>query len=329
MVSDAQKQVENLSDDVIKGLKIDDLGEKANELKNNVQSKMTGFAMPAVPSFNFENDGTKAGKEFMESDTIISKFVFIFLLFIVFILLLKVFSKILLKFLTPSKNPILLDGLLDGRKPMTISVNPNSKDSIPIYRSKNEIQGVEFTWNYWLFIDDVFYGSEKMKHVFHKGERQFSTNTGEFNGINYPNNAPGVYLAEGIQDSNKLYVFFNTYNNVLEHIIIEDIPIEKWLCVTMRCQNQTIDVYINGVLTKRHILSGVPKQNYSDVHISQNGGFGGYLSSLRYFNYAINTNKIMEINRKGPNLKMIGGNIKVFPPYLRTKWFYTENKEYS
>ena len=61
----------------------------------------------------------------------------------------------------------------------------------------------------------------------------------------------------------------------------------------MRCQNQTIDVYINGVLTKRHILSGVPKQNYSDVHISQNGGFGGYLSSLRYFNYAINTNKII------------------------------------
>ena len=32
-------------------------------------------------------------------------------------------------------------------------------------------------------------------------------------------------------------------------------PINKWINLTFRLQNKSVDVYVNGLLTKRHELS--------------------------------------------------------------------------
>ena len=77
--------------------------------------------------------------------------------------------------------------------------------------------------------------------------------------------------------------FKKASDNIKEEVIIEDIPLNKRLNVIIRmsAQNQ-LDVYINGALVKRHIMSGVPKQNYGNVYESMNGGFYGYTSELQY-----------------------------------------------
>ena len=36
----------------------------------------------------------------------------------------------------------------------------------------------------------------------------------------------------------------------------------------IRCENRTLDAYINGTIVKRHILTGVPRQNYGNVYVS-------------------------------------------------------------
>ena len=323
--SATMENVENLSDSAAKGLKFESIGDAKNKIASGFENFKSGFKLPdAVTGSSFVG----ATKSFMNSNSLISRFVFILLLLIVSILVLRLLIILLTNLLTPSKSPILLNGMTDARKPMTINVDPNMKMSKPIYRSTNENQGVEFSWNLWVFIDDIYYESDHYRHIFHKGDQNFTASIDEQNGISHPNNAPGMYLAPGQEHGNRFVILFNTYEEILERVEVDDIPIEKWICVTIRCQNKTIDVYINGVLTKRHTLKGAPKQNYGNVYITQNRGFGGYLSELRYFNYAINYNKIKEIKDKGPNLNMIGGGIKNFPPYLRTQWFYT-NKEYS
>jgi len=106
---------------------------------------------------------------------------------------------------------------------------------------------------------------------------------------------------------------------------VEDIPLNKWVNVIIRAsaQNQ-LDVYINGALVKRHILSGVPKQNYGDVYASMNGGFSGYTSDLRYFNTAIGMNKIQSIVDSGPDMTMKGAGLtKSKPHYLSTRWYFS------
>jgi hypothetical protein len=116
----------------------------------------------------------------------------------------------------------------------------------------------------------------------------------------------------------------NTFNVINEEIIIPDIPLNKWVNVIIRCQNTTLDVYVNGTITRSVNLVGVPKQNYGDVYLGMNGGFAGNISNLWYYNYALGTAAIQRIAEEGPNTKMIGSNgmnDKMFN-YLSLRWFF-------
>ena len=141
--------------------------------------------------------------------------------------------------------------------------------------------------------------------------------------MNQPNNAPGLYIAP---NTNALVVVMNTFNDIEERVTIDDIPLNKWICVQIRVENHQLDTYINGKLTKRLIMKGVPKQNYGNVHVGMNGGFSGYLSDLRYFNYGLGTSEIQSIVDSGPNLKMVGQTMtESVPKYLSLRWFFAGN----
>ena len=112
----------------------------------------------------------------------------------------------------------------------------------------------------------------------------------------------------------------------IEKIFIDGLPIKKWVNVIIRVNSQNIvDVYINGTLTKRHKLSNIIKQNYENININMNGGFDGFMSNLKYYNYSIGTFEIDSIVTSGPNLKMSdGSSIKTSKPYyLANDWFYS------
>ena len=98
---------------------------------------------------------------------------------------------------------------------------------------------------------------------------------------------------------------------------------QKWINVIIRAQNKTLDVYVNGVLTKRKNYDRIIKQNYGNVYVgSQSNGANGYISSLRYFNHAIGNSTIQDIVHSGPNLKMDGKEYEdTQPPYLAMRWY--------
>lgn len=260
-------------------------------------------------------------KEFLESNSIVAKFAFLILVLILFIMALRLGSSILSWIFTPSPDPILINGMIDAKQMMRIAQDPSIKGAIPIMRSKNDRDGLVFTWSVWIFIDDLTYRENEYRHIFHKGNDDVNVTTVPV-GMNKPNNAPGLYIAPG---TNNLVVMMNTFNKIDEEIVIQDIPINKWINVIIRVDEQhKLDAYINGRLVKRHILNSVPKQNYGDVYVSLNGGFSGYTSSLRYFNTALGTNQIQSIVDAGPNLKMIGSDMKnSMPRYLSLRWFFS------
>ena len=209
--------------------------------------------------------------------------------------------------------------MVNGKNMMVIPQDPNSNGSIPLVRSDNQEKGIEFTYSVWLFIDDLVYQQGKFRHIFNKGNDNINY-TQQPIGMNQPNNAPGLYIAP---NTNALVVVMNTFNDIEERVTIDDIPINKWVCVQLRVENHNLDTYINGKLTKRLIMKGVPKQNYGDVFVAMNGGFSGYISDLRYFNSKLGTAKIQSIVNQGPNLQMSGDMIKNSKPrYLSMRWFF-------
>ena len=69
-------------------------------------------------------------------------------------------------------------------------------------------------------------------------------------------------------------------------------------------------------------MSGIAKQNYGSTNVCLGGGFPGYRSDLRYFNYAIGTAEIDYIIENGPNLNAKGSDIGATKPYyLANRWF--------
>ena len=275
-------------------------------------------------------EGAAKAKEFFSSNSIVAKFAFLIFVIMMFILLLRLGTYIIALILEPSPDPILIDGMIDAKNGMIIPQDPSVKGNVPILRSKNDVTGMEFTWSTWIFVEESSFGSNNEKgnfmHIFSKGNGSKGAN-----GVIQPNNAPGVYMSDA---TNEIMIVMNTFDkptntDLDETITIDNIPLNKWINIMVRVSKQRqLDVYINGSLVKRHMYKGVPRQNYGDVLVAQNGGFSGYISELRYFNTGLGTTKIQEIVDKGPNLKMTTESteqslVKARPHYLSTRWYFS------
>ena len=277
---------------------------------------------------------TPQSQSFSDSNGLVTRFSFLFMIVVAFIILLRVGISLVTQFFKPTDSPLLIDGMVDAKQKRTITQDPSQPGSITIGRSDNAVDGIEFSWSVWIYINNLDYNNTQYRHIFHKGnvdltKKYPNDKTGNV-GMNYPNNAPGLYLAPGASaGSNKLVVMMNTFDMINEEIDIPNIPVNKWINVILRCRNTFLDVYVNGTITRSIDLSGVPKQNYGDVFVALNGGFDGYISNLQYYNYALGTSVINKVIAKGPNLNMVASdnsaglttkNVK----YLATRWFVDE-----
>jgi hypothetical protein len=274
--------------------------------------------MSSNNTFNsFSSNSTSSGiNGFLESNSLVAKFAFLLLVIFCFVILLRVGISVMAYFFKPTESPHLIDGMVDATQMIVFEQDPSSNGGTTIYRSVNATDGIEFTWSTWLFIDNLQTNSGIYKHVFSKGNSNLQEN-----GLIFPNNAPGLYIAP---NTNALVVMMNTFNVINEEVVIPDIPLNKWLNVIIRCQNTTMDVYINGTIARSIDLVGVPKQNYGDVYVAMNGGFAGSISNLWYYNYALGTSAIQKIANDGPNTTMIGGNgmNDKNSNYLSLRWFF-------
>ena len=262
------------------------------------------------------NKGNSGSNDFLASNSLVSKFAFLLLVIFGFIVLLRVGMTVVTWLFKPNESPHLIDGMVDATQMIVFAQDPSSNGAKTIYRSVNANDGIEFTWSVWIYINNLQYLEGQYRHVFYKGNSNLDQN-----GLNFPNNAPGLYIAP---NTNALIVMMNTYNSINEEVMIPDIPLNKWVNVIIRCQNTTMDVYINGTITRSVNLMGVPKQNYGDVYVGMNGGFDGNISNLWYYNYALGTSEIQSLSKTGPNTKVVGNNglgINT-PDYLSLRWYF-------
>lgn len=261
--------------------------------------------------------------DFINSNSYIARVSFILFLVFIAILLIQIITEFITWFYRTGDSPHLFDGMIDGTHTMVIPQDPKLKNSVTIDRSLNARDGIEFTWSVWLFVKDSPPPSYH-RHIFHKGNPDIQPN-----GMASPNNAPGLYLSK---DTNNLVVVMSTFDNIGENIIIEDIPLNKWLNVIIRLRQNIIDVYINGTATKSIELNGVPKQNYGDVYVALNNGFEGFISNLWYFNYALSASEIYSLVNTGPNTKTADGSgiSNTDSKYLSLRWyFFGQGNQYN
>jgi len=216
-------------------------------------------------------------------------------------------------------------------KSITIPQNPNIRGNQYVSPSDNERSGIEFSYTFYLNVNPSAFRQEYgLCHIFHKG---YSSQ--------FPLLAPGVYMRS---DTNTLRVYMNSYKTWNNFIEVENIPIGKWVHIALVVSENSLEIYINGNLTKKMSFEGfAPYQNYQDIQcfsqrritmkksmissIDENGFdvFGamkGQISRLNYFSYALCYAEIQKLMNEGPSSKLDSalatGNI---PPYLNDTWW--------
>lgn len=315
----------------------DNVAEKVKDVKNNVSSDTKVVSLSSASLML---------KSFTDSNTAITKFVFIVLVFLLFIVLFNFGIQLIQRWIGNNPDPIIIDGMVLSNNTKIVSSNPNVEKSVPILRSVNEDYGLEFTWNVWFYVDKINKDAASYQRIFSKGNNETNTtgvNALLKNNINKKivNASPGLFITQ--QDNStilpsressrttpsnvNLFFVLNTFKNkesveeYAETITVRNIPIKKWVCVTMRVEHKTADIYINGVLTQRKTFNNLPRQNYYDTVVGDSDGFTGFISSLRYYGRALNYEEIQNVFGKGPNLTSIDTSIGNVMDYLSLNWY--------
>jgi hypothetical protein len=292
----------------------------SNSFTNRMSSRISntvGRVRDSIHNFSesikdkFED---KTGIEIPDADddsiiwTIIRTIIFILL----FIVILWIVEYLYVNYETGIINsPMLLNGTKNAKQGLVISQNPKNTNYIPITPSEGA-DGVEFSYSFWMEINDFTYKSGQWKHVFHKG-----------NSSSYPNRAPGVWIHP---NSNAIRIYMNTQDQILEYVDIDNIPTRKWLHVVIVLRNKILDVYVNGYLKVRKELSSIPRQNNGDFWLNMFGGFEGFLSNIQYFNSAVSFNTIQNLLSSGPSSVSCMDNGDT-PPYLDNSWWFTNKSK--
>ena len=100
--------------------------ETVEKISSNIQNPISQMAEAASDLVEpkpqgifsqFRNNKIVSGsKDFLESNSLVAKIVFILLVLILFIYLLRIMIIILHNLFGPVKNPILIDGIINGKK---------------------------------------------------------------------------------------------------------------------------------------------------------------------------------------------------------------------
>jgi hypothetical protein len=284
-----------------------------NGALTNITGSLTNMKNSISNMFGQFSQGLSASPQFLQSNTIVAKLGFLILVIITFLVLLILGVMLITYYTQPAKDPYLIHGMISGNTPMTISQDPNSVNGIPILKSNNESHGLEFTWSFWIYIDNLPDKSIGLQSIFCKGDGTV-------------NNGPGVYLGPDLSDG-VLHIKIDTVlaNDTNNTIDIKNLPLRNWAHVAIRCEQTTLDVYINGTIATRLMLNNLPKQNYNDLLIAPNNGFSGKLSNLRYYSHALNIFEINYIVLGGPNMALINTTkSNAGSTYLSRNWYSTQ-----
>jgi hypothetical protein len=290
------------------------------ETKNSVNQSMDQFS---------STNAVDAGKEFLQSNSLIAKFGFIILVLFGFLFLFRIGMILISSLMSPVSSPYLVKGLISGTE--AVRVQQDSRTSNPVVNySENQSAGLEFTYSVWIILNSSN-NDGKYSHIFNKGI--VDGNTIATTGVNGLSNAPGLYVKGNSDGTNTLRVYMDTFSKTGPISNIDDqrttmdisgIPYNKWVNVMIRAQNRILDIYVNGVLTQHKDLGYVPKQNFGDVYVCQNGGFSGKLSDLRYYAKALNVFEINGVVGWGPNLSTspsASGQSNTDASYLSYMWY--------
>jgi hypothetical protein len=187
-------------------------------------------------------------------------------------------------------------------------------------------EGGEYTLNGWIYINDYSVNRGRNKHVFSIGGSSFLTLAvylGPYkNSLNVrvhtkigaagavvtaPASPSPMDAGDDLSTTNLNNIFQQLQQDTSlisasRPCDIPNVDMQKWVQVTVVLNNKTCDVYMDGKLARSCILPTFFKVDRSNMtlRVAEYGGFGGFVSNVSAYNYALNPEQIWSLYMSGP-----------------------------
>jgi hypothetical protein len=179
-------------------------------------------------------------------------------------------------------------------------------------------EGGEASFNTWIYINNYATRSGYNKHVLSFGGDNFTTCVvylGPYKNklsVRVQTKAPSSTTASDVNltDSalygpNGLFMRNITDSSLLDANTpcdITSVELQKWVQLSVILNNKTCDVYLDGKLTRSCILPSFYRVDNVNkkVLLCNKGGFGGFVSNVSVYNYALNPEQIWKLYMNGP-----------------------------
>jgi len=226
-------------------------------------------------------------------------------------------------YLYPSDDPTytqFLKGEADARGPVRMD-----KSRVPAIYT-----GGEFTFSFWVYIDDWNYRASASKFLFAiSPELLTSTSVSPLVGVLAPlknsliiraseidhktlpapgsatgSAAPDITTESNLQNLLEQKTSMSMFESTIETTPcdIKEIALQRWTCVTIVSSGRVLDVYMDGKLTRSCVLKNVldVPRGQLKLRLGENGGFGGRYSSVQMWNQQLTPDLIYGIYQMGP-----------------------------
>jgi hypothetical protein len=222
---------------------------------------------------------------------------------------------------------LLLDGEAVARSPVKLS-----KDSIPSIST-----GTDFTLSMWFYIDDYNYRAAQSKFLFALGPALLGDNTRNIlvatlapttndlmiranaRATSATSPAPGslpaatgaatpditneLSLRNLMSQQTSMAMFQSTAGtDALTPCDIREVPLQRWANLTVVVSGRTMDVYLDGKLTRSCVLDSVvhvPRGKLT-LRMGDYNGFGGRVSYVQMWASQLTPDAIYGIYQMGP-----------------------------
>ena len=211
-------------------------------------------------------------------------------------------------------NPNTLQGMTSGQTASRIqasSLPTNGSSAAP----------TNFTYSIWFYVNDWNYRYGKPKVIFGRMGSKSSSGGGDVNGVEGKDPCPAVVLGA---IENNVGISLSCYpgqdtspsspggKTVVHTCNVANVPIQRWVNLLISVYGRTLDVYLDGKLTRTCLLPGIASvSQYSPIFVTPAGGFDGSTSKLQYWPQSYNPQQAWNVYTLGPKSGLFTGNYEV------------------
>jgi len=206
---------------------------------------------------------------------------------------------------------------------LNVQTDANAPGGVPLPRNKTDLrvkQGGEYTLSFWMYISNWDYRSGLAKSVVSIVDTKAPNHT-LFTSVLYPNEpkmmirvhtgATTAGETDYTNNANLQSLLSGSAGNAMfapsintPMCDLQDIDLQRYINVTVSANGRIVDVYYDGKLTRSCILPDIPTApdgGMQAITWGNAGGFGGKISGIQFFAYALTPDRIYAIYQAGPS----------------------------